>query len=107
MDNNVRQVVERAVKTFAQTFAATLVAAGATGLLDAPWSTALSVAGLAAVLSVCTSLVSYPFGPEGPSLVAGDPTVPGEPLFGAGDWPIPKVRATVEPKPDGVVSDDE
>lgn len=48
-------VIERAVKTFAQSAAALLVAAG-TGLLDADWLQILSVAGMAAVVSVLTSV---------------------------------------------------
>jgi hypothetical protein len=61
---------ERSVKTAAQTLAATL-ATGATGLLDVDWASALSVAGLAAVLSVVTSVASAPVGddPQNPSLV--------------------------------------
>lgn len=48
---------ERAVKTFAQTAIATL-SAGSTGLLNVDWPALLSVAGLAALLSVLTSVVS-------------------------------------------------
>lgn len=60
--------LERAVKTFFQTFVAVLVAGvgaeavGMTaGILDADWLTALSVAGLATVLSVATSLGNAEF----------------------------------------------
>ena len=61
---------ERAVKTFAQSLAAALVA-GTTGLLDVDWVTALSVAGLVTLASVLTSLASAPFSSEGTaSLVA-------------------------------------
>jgi hypothetical protein len=48
---------ERAVKTFAQAFAAYLVAE-ATGILDIDWTTGASVAGLATLLSVLTSVGS-------------------------------------------------
>lgn len=48
---------ERAVKTFAQSVLATL-GVGATGLLHADWLGALDIGGLAAVLSVLTSLVT-------------------------------------------------
>ena len=51
-------VLERAVKTFAQAAAALLTASGI-GLLDADWLQILSVAGMAAVVSVLTS--SAPF----------------------------------------------
>jgi hypothetical protein len=57
---------ERAVKTFAQTLLAALLAAHT--LTDAPWVPALSAAGLAAVLSVLTSLISSKVGDAGPSL---------------------------------------
>ncbi len=48
-------VLERAIKTFAQSAAALLVAAG-TGLLDADWLQILSVSGMAAVVSVLSSV---------------------------------------------------
>lgn len=48
-------VLERAIKTFAQSAAALLVAAG-TGLLDADWIQIVSVSGMAAVVSVLTSV---------------------------------------------------
>jgi hypothetical protein len=48
---------ERAIKTFAQAFAAFLVA-NATGILDIDWVNAASVAGLATLLSVLTSIGS-------------------------------------------------
>jgi hypothetical protein len=48
---------ERAVKTFAQSVLATL-GVGATGLVHADWLGAFDVGGMAAVLSVLTSLVT-------------------------------------------------
>lgn len=48
----------RALRTFAQTLAATL--ATATTLTDAPWGVALGTAGLAALLSMLTSLGGLP-----------------------------------------------
>jgi hypothetical protein len=65
---------ERSIKTFAQTAAALLVASG-TGLLDSDWQTTGSVAGMAALLSVLTSVASAGVGPAGPSL--GPETTPG------------------------------
>ena len=59
--------LERAVKTFAQTLAALLVADG-TGLLETAWVADLSVAGMAAVVSVLTSVASSRVGSDGPSL---------------------------------------
>ncbi|MEQ7260080.1 holin [Lactococcus garvieae] len=50
-----KDTAERAVKTFAQSFGAVLIASG-TGLLDVDWINALSVAGLATVISVATSV---------------------------------------------------
>jgi hypothetical protein len=48
---------ERAVKTFAQTLAALLVADG-TGLLDSAWGARLSTAGMAAFVALLTSIGS-------------------------------------------------
>ncbi|MGH3883708.1 MAG: holin [Pseudonocardiaceae bacterium] len=60
---------ERAVKTFAQSLVAILSATGV-GLLTVPWSTALPTAGMAALLSVLTSMASAPVGePGSPSLL--------------------------------------
>lgn len=55
---------ERAIKTFAQSLLAVLGANGI-GLLTAPWITALSTAGMAALLSVLTSVTSEPVGQRG------------------------------------------
>ena len=72
-----RLAVERAVKTFAQTLVA-LFSIGGVGLLNAPWTAAFSAAGMAAVLSVLTSMSSEPMGERrSPSLVR--PTEPAEP----------------------------
>lgn len=62
-------LLERAVKTFAQTAAAMLVAAGS-GLLDADWITVASVAGMAAVVSVLTSIGSGAATDGSPSLTS-------------------------------------
>ena len=62
-----KAAAERAVKTFAQTAGATAVAAG-TGLLDTDWQTLASVCGMAALLSLATSVASAPVGLAGPSL---------------------------------------
>lgn len=59
--------IERAVKTFAQTLAALLVADGL-GVVGTAWGDRLNVAGMAAVVSVLTSVASAPFGGSGPSL---------------------------------------
>ena len=58
---------ERALKTFAQSLIAVGLV-GATGILDVDWGAALSTAALATVLSVLSSIVSYPVGDKGPAL---------------------------------------
>lgn len=65
----LRELAERAVKTFCQALVAVL-GAGATNLIDVPWLAALATAGFAALLSVLTSVGSAPWGDEAtPSLV--------------------------------------
>ena len=60
----------RAIKTFAQSLMAIVSAAGV-GLLTAPWTTALSTAGMAALLSVLMSMASTQVGePNSPSLLS-------------------------------------
>jgi len=63
--------LERAVKTFAQA-AVAFLAAGATGLIDVDWVQLASVSGLAALVSVLTSV--------GSGAVTGTPSVGGETL---------------------------
>jgi hypothetical protein len=62
-----KAAAERAVKTFAQTLAA-LLGAQVVGIHEAPWTGSLSVAAMAAVLSLLTSVGSARFGGDGPSL---------------------------------------
>ena len=62
-----KAATERAVKTFAQALAALLVAGG-TGILDTEWTAAASVAGMAAVVSLLTSIGSDVLTGNGPSL---------------------------------------
>lgn len=61
-----RGAAERAVKTFAQALLGVLMG-GATGILDVDWLAALSVAGLATVVSLLTSIST-------PDFTAGAPT---------------------------------
>lgn len=64
-----RCTAERAVRTFLQTLVAVL-GAGGIGLLDAPWVTALSTAGMAALLSVLNAVAAAPIGtPDSPSVL--------------------------------------
>jgi len=67
-----RAALERALKTFAQALAA-LLSAGGFGLLQVDWANALSMAALAAVVSVLTSVASTQVGGPGPSLGAEIP----------------------------------
>jgi glyoxylate carboligase len=64
-------VTERSIKTIAQTAAALLVGNGV-GLLNADWVSVLSVAGMAGVVSVLTSIGSATVGNDGPSLAGED-----------------------------------
>ena len=65
--------IERAVKTFAQSLLAIFSATGV-GLLTVPWAASLLTAGMAAVLSVLTSMASAPVGePNSPSLLPVGP----------------------------------
>lgn len=69
-----RAAAERAIKTFAQTLAALLVADG-TGLLDSAWVARLSVAGMAALVSLLTSVGSDVATGDGPSLTNAEVVV--------------------------------
>lgn len=60
-------VGERAVKTFAQAELALLTGDGL-GLADVNWQSNLSIAGMACLYSVVTSLASIQIGNSGPSL---------------------------------------
>lgn len=64
-----KAAAERAIKTFAQAAVALLVGDGV-GVLGVDWVSVASVAGLAAVVSVLTSIASAGVGDtESPSLV--------------------------------------
>jgi len=80
---------ERAVKTFAQTLAS-LIVADAASLLTADWVTYLSVSGMAAVVSLLTSVGSGAATGGGPSLtnveVTGDDRH-GNPFWGTHNDP--------------------
>jgi hypothetical protein len=59
-----RDALERLLKTAAQVFATVLIAAG-TGLFDTDWRAGLSAAGMAAALSLLTSIASGLAVPDG------------------------------------------
>jgi len=71
-----KQASERAVKTAIQVFVA-LLSVGNVGVLNAPWTAALSTAAMAALLSVLTSVISEPVGQrQTPSIIA-NPSLDG------------------------------
>ena len=72
-----KALAERALKTFAQTLAATLVVSGGADLFSVGWKQALGLAAMATILSVLTSL--------GSSVAVGDPASPS--LVGEGETP--------------------
>lgn len=61
----LKGAAERSIKTFAQVLAA-VIGAGQLGVLDVDWTNSLSIAGLAAVASLLTSIGNADF-------TAGDP----------------------------------
>ncbi|WP_086825966.1 holin [Allokutzneria sp. NRRL B-24872] len=87
--------LERAIKTFAQAAVAVL-AANSVGLLDAPWGAAASAAGMAAVLSLLTSIGSATIGDrDSPSLVR----TAAAPAGSATLTSTPQASPTVPPGP--------
>lgn len=60
---------ERAIKTFAQT-AVALLGSDAVGLFDVNWASVASASGMAAVVSILTSIASSGVGNVGPSLTS-------------------------------------
>jgi hypothetical protein len=73
-----KAVAERAVSTFAQALVAVLSADGL-DIVTAPWWSALSTAGLAAVLSVLKSVAANQIGDPGPSLATERLTIDDRP----------------------------
>lgn len=73
-----KQALERALKTFAQAVVALLTSDQVLGILDVNWGDVAQVGALAAVLSLLTSVVSAPVGPDrnSPSLVDTPPPGP-------------------------------
>ena len=84
--------IERAIKTFAQT-AAALLTGSATGLLEVDWLQLTSVAGMAALVSLLTSIASAATTDGSPSLGSS------EALASPGQVAAPVVSAPVEVVP--------
>ncbi|MEV8017609.1 holin [Streptomyces sp. NPDC086554] len=62
-----KATAERAIRTFAQSLGAVLVA-GATTLLDVDWQAALATAGMATLLAVLTAVGAANVGSGGPGI---------------------------------------
>lgn len=80
-------LIERAVKTFAQSLVAVGLA-GATDVLSVDWRSALSIAALATIMSVLTSIASGAVGQDsGPSLTGAEelPAAPNPPAHAEQD----------------------
>lgn len=90
--------LERALKTFAQTLLVIWPLADNTlGLLDVDWAKSASIAGMAAAVSVLTSIASAGVGPDGsPSLVGEPPTQPETVLTADPDEVVPSVDNHVD-----------
>lgn len=86
-----KATAERAVFTFAQALLAILIV-GATDLLSVPWVSALSTAGLAALLAVLKCIVANGVGSPGPSL-ANERLTTGPTVYGRHAKPDPPVDA--------------
>lgn len=72
----LKAAAERACKTFAQA-AIALLGVNGLGLVDVDWTAVGSVAGLAALVSLLTSVISSPFGPVGSPSVVEDANATG------------------------------
>jgi hypothetical protein len=94
-------LVERALKTFAQALIAIWpLGDAALGLVDVDWRKSMSIAGLAAAVSVLTSIVSAPVGPDGsPSLVGEPPQEPVAVLGVEAGVPMSKARHDLDGDP--------
>lgn len=68
MKKFIKDLLERAIKTFAQALLAVIGVDGL-GFQDVDWLNALSVAGLAALTSVLMSIASYKVGDTGTASV--------------------------------------
>ena len=73
-----KQVLERAIKTFAQAAVGLMLSDKVLGIGEVNWKSVASVAAVSAVLSVLTSIMSAPIGPDkgSPSLVDTPPPGP-------------------------------
>jgi hypothetical protein len=87
--------LERAIRSFAASLASLLTAAG-TGLLDTSWFEKLSVAGMAALVTILFAIAGGTLGKgDGPSFI-GEERLKGEPAAAPA---IPAQRTTTENVP--------
>lgn len=71
--NFLRDLAERVVATFAEAWAALLLASGM-GLIDAPWQTSASVAGMTALVALLKGIAAgYKDADTGASLLSDPP----------------------------------
>ena len=84
MKEKIYSILERSVKTFCQT-AVSVIGTDAIGITDVDWMQVLSVSGLAAVLSVLTTVATQaaPSGAPGSNSAPGGNAAPEE-----GDLPV-------------------
>ncbi|MDP4014066.1 MAG: holin [Candidatus Nanopelagicales bacterium] len=100
-----RAVIERAVKTAAQTAVATIGTAAVLRLQDVDWVDVGSISAVAAILSVLTSVASWEVGAPGPSLGVEEitpPDIPSRivPVTTTGGGFTPEVKPTDRESPD-------
>ena len=87
--------LERAIRSFAASLASLLTAAG-TGLLDTSWFEKISVAGMAALVTILFAVAGGTFGKgDGPSFI-GEERLKGDPPAAPA---VPAQRATTTETP--------
>ena len=97
--------IERAIKTLAQT-AAALLTGSATGLLEVDWLQLASVAGMAALVSLLTSIASAATTDGSPSIVSAEVLAsPGQVADPVASAPIEVVPAEPDYVPEHAAPD--
>ncbi|UOY03376.1 holin [Blastococcus sp. PRF04-17] len=91
---------ERAIRSFAASLASLLTASG-TGLLETSWGEKVSVAGMAALVSILLAIGGGTFGKgDGPSFIGEEKLANGDrvaPAPATGEAPKPEPAAVVPP----------